>query len=172
MVEMVREGTARGNLPNSGDFMEEFHVSRRTVARDLDFLRDEEKAPVVYDEAKWGYRLTEPSWSLPPVRLNRSEVFAFSIGRKLLSGFQGTPLELDMRSLFEKIAESLEGKVTIDPGALTEQYTVLGEDYVKLEPEMWTKVAKLTDRQEPMRVTYQKFDGMVKTYTLMPLHLV
>jgi hypothetical protein len=31
-------------LPNSSDFIKEFEVSRRTVARDLDFLRDEESA--------------------------------------------------------------------------------------------------------------------------------
>ena len=41
MVQMVREGTGTGYLPNSSDFMKEFEVSRRTVARDLDFLRDD-----------------------------------------------------------------------------------------------------------------------------------
>jgi DNA-binding GntR family transcriptional regulator len=41
---MVREGSEGGYLPNSGDFMKEFGISRRTVARDLDFLRDEEKS--------------------------------------------------------------------------------------------------------------------------------
>jgi hypothetical protein len=38
MVQMVREGSETGCLPNSRDFMGEFGVSRRTVARDLDFL--------------------------------------------------------------------------------------------------------------------------------------
>ena len=42
MVQMVREGSETGCLPNSRDFMGEFGVSRRTVARHLDFLRDEE----------------------------------------------------------------------------------------------------------------------------------
>jgi proteasome accessory factor B len=45
-------------LANSGDFIREFEVSRRTVARDLDFLRDEENAPLAYDEARHGYVLT------------------------------------------------------------------------------------------------------------------
>ena len=50
MVQMVREGAETGYLPNSSDFMKEFEVSRRTVARDLDFLRDEERAPLAYDD--------------------------------------------------------------------------------------------------------------------------
>jgi predicted DNA-binding transcriptional regulator YafY len=34
--------------------MRELEVSRRTVARDLDFLRDEENAPVAYDATHHG----------------------------------------------------------------------------------------------------------------------
>ena len=40
MVQMVRESTETGYLANSSDFMNEFEVSLRTVARDLDYLRD------------------------------------------------------------------------------------------------------------------------------------
>ena len=63
MVQMVREGTERGYLPNSSDFMEEFEVSRRTVARDMDFLRDEERAPLAYDDARHGFRLTDETYT-------------------------------------------------------------------------------------------------------------
>ena len=98
VLEMVREGTQSGYLANSSDFKEELGVSRRTVARDLDFLRDEENAPIEYDESRKGYLLTDDSCSLPPVRLSRKEVFSFSIARKLLGAFEGTPLEMDMRS--------------------------------------------------------------------------
>ncbi len=46
IVGMVREGEASVNPPSSTDFIKEFGVIRRTVARDLDFLRDEERAPL------------------------------------------------------------------------------------------------------------------------------
>ncbi len=51
-VQMVREGSETGCLPNSRDFMGECGVSLRTVARDLDFLREEERAPLDYDEGR------------------------------------------------------------------------------------------------------------------------
>ena len=38
VVEMLREGPQTGQWPNSGDFMRELEVSRRTVARDVDFF--------------------------------------------------------------------------------------------------------------------------------------
>jgi DeoR/GlpR family transcriptional regulator of sugar metabolism len=64
---MVREGEASGKPPNGTDFIKEFGVSRRTVARDLDFLRDEERAPREYDAARRA--------------------------RKLLGHYEATPLE-------------------------------------------------------------------------------
>ena len=108
---MIRKGTASGVYPNAGDFRRELEVSRQTVMRDLDFLRDEERAPIEYVNERWGYRLTDPglTWSLQPVQLSRREVFAFSVARKLLAAFTGTPLEMDMESVFSKIAQSLQG---------------------------------------------------------------
>ena len=58
--------------------MKEFEVSRRPVARDLDFLRDEERAPLAYDDA----------------RLTRKEAFSFGLAHD-----EGTPLHLDTRSV-------------------------------------------------------------------------
>ncbi len=83
MVQMVREGAETGYLPNSSDFMKEFEVSRRTVARDLDFLRDEERAPLAYDDGRHGFRLTDETYTLPPVRISRKEAFSFGLARKL-----------------------------------------------------------------------------------------
>jgi hypothetical protein len=98
MVQMVREGSGCGEPPNCSDFMAEFGVSRRTVARDLDFLRDEEHAPLTYDDARHGFRLTDETYTLPPVTITRREAFSFGLARKLLAHYEGTPLHLDMRS--------------------------------------------------------------------------
>ena len=81
----------------STDFMAEFGVSRRTVARDLDFLRDEERAPLAYDDARHGFRLTDETYTLPPVSISRREAFNFALARKLLAHYEGTPLHLDMQ---------------------------------------------------------------------------
>ena len=153
MVQMVREGSETGYLPNSRDFMGEFGVSRRTVARDLDFLRDEERTPLEYDEARHGFRLTDETVSLPPVRISRREAFSFALARKLLAHY-GTPLHMDMRAVLDKIAESLEGDISIEPDWLSEHVGVLPEDRVRIDPEVW---AGHIERREAMRADYQSF---------------
>ena len=62
----------------------EVGVSWRTVIRDLDWLRDDEQAPIAYDASRKGFHLTEPGWRLSPLALNRRELFAFCVARKLL----------------------------------------------------------------------------------------
>ena len=172
MVQMVREGSGGGKPPNSTDFMAEFGVSRRTVARDLDFLRDEERAPLTYDDARHGFRLTDETYTLPPVRISRKEAFSFGLARKLLAHYEGTPLHLDMRSVLDKIAESLEGDITIEPDWLSEHMGVLPEDRVRIDPQVWTQLAGVVERHEAIRATYQTFDGRISEYELHPYHLL
>src|SRR5271166_4734529 len=88
ILELVREGTRCGSLRTCRHFMRELEVSRRTVMRDLDFLRDDLHTPIAYDESRKGFRLTDPTFKLDPVELTRREVFSFSIARKLLEGFE------------------------------------------------------------------------------------
>jgi proteasome accessory factor B len=115
--------------------------------------------------------LTDQSYSLPPIRLSRREVFSFSIARKLLAAFEGTPLEMDMRSTLSKIEESLEGSISVDIEGLTENLSVISEDHVILDPTMWADIAKYTSRSEEVRMTYRKFDGETKAYLVQPHHL-
>ena len=128
IVQMIREASADRKPPNSTDFMTEFGVSRRTVARDLDFLRDEEGAPLEYDEARHGFRLSDETYALPLVTISRQEAFSFALARKLLAHYETTPLHLNMRSVLDKIAESLAGDITIEPNWLSEHVDVLPED--------------------------------------------
>jgi len=168
LVQMVRESAETDYLPNSSDFMKEFEVSRRTVARDLDFLRDEERAPLEYDDARHGFRLSDETYTLPPVTITRREAFSFTLARKLLRHYEGTPLHLDMRAVLDKIAESLEGDVSIEPDWLSEHVDVLPEDHVRIDPEVWAQMAGCVERCEVVRVDYQTFTGQVTAYELNP----
>jgi hypothetical protein len=168
IVDMVREGSAEGYLPSRSDFRRELEVSPRTLARDLDFLRDEERAPIEYDARAHGYRLTDETYRLPPVRLSRKEAFSFALVRKLLAIFEGTPLDMDMRSVLAKIAESLEGEISVEPEWLGEHVSVLAEDRVQVDPALWAQAAGFLERRETFRADYQTFAGKMSAYELGP----
>ena len=49
------------------------------------------------------------------MRISRREAFSFALARKLLAHYEATPLHMDMRAVLDKIAESLEGDISIEP---------------------------------------------------------
>jgi len=52
--------------PNRYSFSSDYEVSDRTVARDIEYLRDMLGAPLAYNRSRNGYYYSEP-WSLPTV---------------------------------------------------------------------------------------------------------
>ena len=103
MVQMVREGSETGCLSNGRDFSG--RVRRVSAAhRRLrpGFPAREESTPLEYDEARHGFRLTDETFSLPPVRISRREAFGFALARKLLAHYEATPLHMDMRAVLEQ----------------------------------------------------------------------
>jgi len=172
ILEMIRQGTQTGQYPSASDFAGELEVCRRTILRDLDFLRDDEGAPIAYEPSRKGHYLSDVTWKLPAVELNTREVFAFAIARKLLDAFRGTPLEMDMATVLEKISKSMEGTVSLDVASLADHCTVVGEDYVVQEPAVWSALAGYVDRGEQIRMRYQKFDATISHYELEPWHLL
>lgn len=172
ILEMIRQTPPGSPLPSANHFALELEVSWHTIIRDLNALRDDEGAPIVYDPARKGYYLENANWTLPPVTLNQREVFAFSVAARMLQPFRGTPLEMDLQSLFTKIERSLEGNVTFSADALTDHITILGEDYVPLNRDRWVELAGLIERRETVCMHYRNFAGHEKSYTVAPVHMV
>ena len=47
-----------GMYPNASTLAAKFEVSRKTVERDLEFLRERLNAPIQYDPRRWGWFYT------------------------------------------------------------------------------------------------------------------
>ncbi len=93
--------------------MEELEVSRATVRRDLEYMRDRMAAPIVWDAALRGYcyRLEatgdDDRYALPGLWFNASEVYALLAMGHLLSRLQPGLLEPHIEPLRERIRRLL-----------------------------------------------------------------
>src|SRR5262245_54313392 len=85
-----------GRVMTANDVAERFSVGPRTVYRDMDFIRDEMRAPVEYDPGRRTWWLTEPSAVLPPILLSEGELMALYFAEKVLDLYRGTPYEKDL----------------------------------------------------------------------------
>ena len=109
-------------------FMEEVEVSRSTIKRDIEYLRDRLNAPIIWDRAQRGYRYGSqeegmPQYSLPGLWFNESELHALLSMESLLANLQPgllgphlTPLKNRIRKLLasgEHSAEDVAKRVRV-----------------------------------------------------------
>ena len=93
--------------------MEELEVSRATVRRDLEYMRDRMAAPIAWDAVLRGYcyRLEsagdDDRYALPGLWFNASEVYALLTMDHLLSSLQPGLLEPHIQPLRERIRRLL-----------------------------------------------------------------
>lgn len=112
-----------GEYPNAGTIARIFEVSRRTLQRDIEFLKDRLGAPLVFDEKRQGYAYSDPNFRLPTVPMSEGEMLALALAERVLRQYRGTPYAPDLARAFKKITDSLSDRITVDLGQLADSFT-------------------------------------------------
>jgi predicted DNA-binding transcriptional regulator YafY len=88
-------------------FMDELGMSRASVKRDLDYMRDRFNAPIEYDRETNGYRFgkprTGPRYELPGLWFSGAEVHSLLTALQLLTGLQPGLLDRQVAPLTERL---------------------------------------------------------------------
>lgn len=112
-----------GRYPNACSAAEELEVNRRTVQRDLAFLRDDWGAPLEFCHRNNGYYYRDKDFSLPALRLSERELVAMFLAERLMQAYRGTPFASELATIFNKLTASLSRDVTLDLNHLREAYS-------------------------------------------------
>ncbi len=88
-------------------------VSERTVREDIAFLRDRYQAPIACNRQR-GYFYTDPDWRLPTILLTQGELFALTLGARMLEACSGTAYVMALRSAIARLAERLPEETWVD----------------------------------------------------------
>jgi predicted DNA-binding transcriptional regulator YafY len=104
----------QGKFPNCATLSKLLDVSAKTVAREIEFMKDTERRPIEYDQAQRGYYYTEEVTNFPDVVITEGEFFALLIAQRALEQYRGTPLEKKLSRSFAKITAQLKDEITFD----------------------------------------------------------
>ncbi len=97
-----------GTYPNCTTIAAELEVSLRTIARDIDCMRDDLELPIEYDGKRHGFYLTRPVQGLPIVPVTSKELFAVCVAHKAIEHYHGTALEKPLALAFKQFAGRLD----------------------------------------------------------------
>lgn len=116
----IHQELKRGLYPNCSTLARQMEVSTKTIARDMDFIRDRMLMPVEYHPSKHGYYYTREVESLPTIDISEGELLALSIAQKAMDHYKGTPFEKPLSNALNKLAASLPDTITANLTALSE----------------------------------------------------
>lgn len=138
-VYQIDERIRSGTFPNCRTLARELEVSRRTVERYIDALRDQMGAPLEYDHRRRGFYYRSSDFRLPPLALSPREIAGLQVAVHLLGLVAGSALEQPTRQLLEKLAAALPEGVSVGsqaPEGLSFGLTNLRGDQVQVASDL------------------------------------
>ena len=98
-----------GEYPNCPTLQKIFEVDRRTILRDIEFLRDRLCAPLEYDASRNGYYLTADFNLMPPLDLKNEDLLTLYFLQQALAPYEDTEIGSHMKKSFERLFGLLTG---------------------------------------------------------------
>lgn len=145
----------RANQPYSAiDLAAALEVSERTIRNDLAFLRDRFNAPLQFNRAQ-GHHYTDTDWRLPSVPLSQGELFALTLGARMLTAYGGSAYRTQLQSAIEQLAQRLPEQSWIDLQQLAEEQVLfrLGAE-LDLNPETWQTLEQACQQHRRVWMRY------------------
>jgi len=122
-IYRIHESILDGNYPNCSSLAEKLSVERKTIQRDITFMRDELDLPIVYHEALHGYFYDQDVSDFPVFQTTAEELAGLFLARHALESVRGTALENTMRTVFSKLTRGMLGKIQFAWSDLDEAFS-------------------------------------------------
>ncbi|MDQ6912092.1 MAG: transcriptional regulator [Verrucomicrobiota bacterium] len=145
-----------GEYPNCRKIAQEIEVSKKTIQRDIDFMRDRLGLPIEYDALRFGFHYTEEVASFPSIEVSEGEVAALFVAQKALAQYHGTPFERPLRSAFRKIADSLRERVSFSWSDMEETISFHSAGASVADLDLFEKVSQAVLRSVELEFEYRK----------------
>ena len=139
-VLMIDEAIRSGTFPSIEKLARKSEVTKRTIERDIEYLRDMYQAPIEYNRERKGYYYSEPNFFIKSVILTEGELFSIALFDRLLEQYRNTPIDASLRQIFEKIIKSMPERVTVDTKYLIPNLSVITDHQGQIDPAVFEKI--------------------------------
>jgi predicted DNA-binding transcriptional regulator YafY len=138
----------------AGYLAERLEVSERTVRADIEFLRNQLEAPIKYS-TKLGFHYEDPSWRLSTYPLTQGELFALTIGARMLAAYSGSAYRHELETAITRLSERLPEQNWVDLQKLAQEHMLFrATASVDLDPEIWQRLESACHQDRSVLMTY------------------
>lgn len=161
-----------GSLPNCSTLARTLEVDRKTIQRDISFMRDSLGLPLVYCDDLHGYRYDEDVSDFPVFEISAEELATLFFTRTALQGIRGTRLADALGAAFAKITRGLLGRIQFTWSDLDAAFSHKSVRQDPSQIKCFGQLAKAILNQSETAFHYRKLEGRhAEPRKVQPLHL-
>lgn len=119
-ISRIHQLLQNQEYPNTSKLIREFEVTKRTILRDIEYMRDQLRLPLEFDVQRNGFHYTNPVDHFPSLPMNEAEMFALFVAQKATEQYRGTPFEEPLQNAFRRLTGQLDQNVKFTLGSVDE----------------------------------------------------
>ena len=168
----IHAAVLSGSYPNCTALAEKLGVTRKTIQRDITFMRDELNLPIIYQDALHGYSYDKDVSDFPVFQTTAEELASLFLARNALESVRGTPLSDVLREAFGKLTRGMIGKVEFSWSDLDEAFTRKSIAQNPNDAKKFGTLAQSILKQLVTTFYYRKLGAVKSDFRrIQPLHL-
>lgn len=168
----IHDELRRGAMVNCTKLMKSLEVSRKTIVRDIAFMRDRLDLPIEFDVQIQAYRYTQPVNAFPTVHMTEGELLALLVAQRALEQYRGTPFHRQLEVAFEKLAGGLRDRISFSPADELRAVSFKNIGLGRTDLAVFNALSSAVLRQEEVTFDYRKpGDARKSPRRVRPYHL-
>jgi predicted DNA-binding transcriptional regulator YafY len=129
-------------------------VTDRTIRNDIEFLGNSYRAPIEYTKTK-GWHYTDLSWHLPTIPICEGELFALTLGARMLEGCAGAAYSLQLRSAIQRLGERLPETIWVNLQQVASDRILFRTGAkIDIDPQIWHSLETACQQGFSTQMTY------------------
>jgi proteasome accessory factor B len=152
----IHQAIQSGGFPNATQLANELEVSRKSVYRDIEFMRDRLELPIEFDAGRSGFRYTEEVNAFPTLQITEGELLALVVAEKALQQYRGTSFEKPLLSAVKKLGQSLPDTISLSLTDAQDAISFRTRAEPILDLEVFETLARATTGRQQLQFYYRK----------------
>jgi predicted DNA-binding transcriptional regulator YafY len=161
-----------GGYPNCTELGRRLRVTRKTIQRDITFMRDELRLPVVYRDDLHGFCYEMDVSDFPVFQTTAEELAGLFLARVALESVRGTQLAEVMRTVFARLTRGIEGRIQLSWADLDQAFSRKAVEASSRDVKLFGNLAQSILDQREVTFFYRKLGAdSAAQRRVQPLHL-
>ncbi len=170
----IDKNISLGKFPNSVSLADQLEVSKLTIKRDIEYMRDLFNAPILYDKKNNGYYYENTTFRLPAMFATEDEINSGAIALKLLSQYKTTPIYKHLENIFNIFYKVLSNKKIKNKSWIDNRVVFIDEVVPEFDKNIWSTVVKSVIENRYITFSYKRVyqNNIGENYHIAPYQLI